>query len=319
VLADGARLPFRDSVADLLCFAQAWHWLDEDRRCKEAARVLRAGGRWAGWWSHARADGAPWFDAYWDELEASLPGVHRGQRDTDWGAGLAASGHFNVSERITVPWERSISVDHWLTDQRSHSYIADLAEPDREAVMGRLAAIVHDGFPDGAMAIRYETWLWIADRRPVSAPVPVLRRAELDDAPEVADVWLRSRHASIPAIPPPVHTDDEVRGWFATIVLPEREVWVLDADGEGIVGLLVLEDGWVDQLYLAPGRTGQGFGSRLLGVAKERNPSGLELWTFQSNVGARRFYERHGFVVVASTDGNNEEGAPDVHYRWRAP
>lgn len=156
----------------------------------------------------------------------------------------------------------------------------------------------------------------------MSGPHPeavVVRRAKINEAREVADVWLRSRHASIPAIPPPVHTDDEVRGWFASVVLPGREVWVLDAEGLGIVGLLVLEDSWVDHLYLAPGRTGQGFGSRLLGVAKERNPSGLELWTFQSNVGARRFYERHGFVVVASTDGNNEEGAPDVHYRWRAP
>jgi hypothetical protein len=35
-------------------------------------------------------------------------------------------------------------------------------------------------------------------------------------------------------------------------------------------------------------------------------------------VRARRFYERHGFVAEATTDGDNEEGAPDVRYRWDA-
>jgi hypothetical protein len=42
------------------------------------------------------------------------------------------------------------------------------------------------------------------------------------------------------------------------------------------------------------------------------------LWTFQTNTGARRFYERHGFVAVDETDGSaNEERAPDVRYAWR--
>ena len=62
--------------------------------------------------------------------------------------------------------------------------------------------------------------------------------------------------------------------------------------------------------------TGRGIGSALLDHAKARRPDGLDLWAFQSNTGARRFYERHGFVAVAETDGDNEEGAPDVRYRW---
>ena len=46
-------------------------------------------------------------------------------------------------------------------------------------------------------------------------------------------------------------------------------------------------------------------------------PDGLELWTFQVNVGARRFYERHGFRAVELTDGSaNEEHEPDVRYVW---
>ena len=54
-------------------------------------------------------------------------------------------------------------------------------------------------------------------------------------------------------------------------------------------------------------------------MAKRERPQGLQLWAFQSNTGARRFYERHGFVEVRRTDGrDNEEGAPDVLYRYRA-
>lgn len=129
-------------------------------------------------------------------------------------------------------------------------------------------------------------------------------------------MWLRSRAASVPSIPPPVHTEDEVRSWFEEVVLPEREVWVAAADDGAVLGVLVLEEDWIDQLYVAPGCTGRGIGARLVGVAKRQRPSGLRLWTFEANAGARRFYEHHGFVVTGSTDGDNEEGAPDVRYEW---
>ena len=133
----------------------------------------------------------------------------------------------------------------------------------------------------------------------------------------MANLWLRSRYASIPAIPPPVHTDQDVRGYFASVVLPDREAWVIEA-GEQVVALLVLDNDWVDELYVDPEWTGRGLGSRLIELAKELRPTRLDLWTFQSNVDARRFYERHGFVAVGTTDGDNEEGAPDVHYHWSA-
>jgi SAM-dependent methyltransferase len=84
VAGDGAVLPVRSGAIDLVCFAQAWHWLDESSRVAEAHRVLCPGGRWAGWWSHARADGDQWFDRYWAAIERACGGTHRDQRDTDW-------------------------------------------------------------------------------------------------------------------------------------------------------------------------------------------------------------------------------------------
>ena len=63
--------------------------------------------------------------------------------------------------------------------------------------------------------------------------------------------------------------------------------------------------------------TGRGIGAELLKLAKRERPTGLRLWTFASNAGAQRFYERHGFVEARRTDGSdNEEGEPDILYLW---
>jgi GNAT superfamily N-acetyltransferase len=144
------------------------------------------------------------------------------------------------------------------------------------------------------------------------------RRARAVDADEIATLWLRSRRAAFPAIPAAVHTDDEVHDWIAHVVLVDRETWVSEHGGR-IVALLVVDGGWIDQLYVDPDHTGRGLGSGLVALAKDRHPEGVDLWTFAANVDARRFYERHGFRAIAATDGDNEEGAPDVRYRWDPP
>jgi GNAT superfamily N-acetyltransferase len=141
------------------------------------------------------------------------------------------------------------------------------------------------------------------------------RCARPSEAAAIGDLYWRAREAAVPAIPPSVHDRDDVLDHFATVVLPQRDTWVA-VDGERIVGLLVLAPGWIDHLYVEPSRTGEGIGGTLLDLAKQDQPDGLDLWAFQSNTGARRFYERHGFEAVAFTDGDNEERAPDVRYRW---
>ena len=164
VVADGVHLPVRDQAVDLVCFAQAWHWLDPATRVAEVHRVLRPGGRWSAWWSHARADPEAWFDEHWSAIEAACPGTHRGQRDTEWGQTVDVPGRFDVAPRVVVPWTRSVSIDEWLTDQASHSYVAALGTDARQALLSELRRIVEAEFRDGAMAVPYETWLWTATR-----------------------------------------------------------------------------------------------------------------------------------------------------------
>jgi GNAT superfamily N-acetyltransferase len=81
---------------------------------------------------------------------------------------------------------------------------------------------------------------------------------------------------------------------------------------------MVLNHEEIDQLYVAPDSTGRGIGGAMLERAQSLYPNRLKLWTFQSNLGARRFYEAHGFVAIASTTGENEEQAPDLCYEWRS-
>ncbi|GAA2392223.1 GNAT family N-acetyltransferase [Streptomyces glaucosporus] len=144
----------------------------------------------------------------------------------------------------------------------------------------------------------------------------VIRRATGRDASAVAGVWLRSFAAALPGVRR-AHTDRQVREWFRDVVVPDRETWVATAEG-AVVGMMVLDGGKVEQLYLDPSWRGRGLGDRFVALAKRRSPDGLELWTFQVNGPARRFYERHGFRAVEHTDGSlNEEREPDVRYVWR--
>ena len=143
----------------------------------------------------------------------------------------------------------------------------------------------------------------------------VIRRATAADASATADVYLRSFAAALPTVVRP-RSDDEVHAYIRDVVVPSRETWVAVAE-ERVVGLMVLAEDVLSQLYLDPDWRGHGIGDRFVALAKERSPEGLSLWTFQVNKPAHRFYERHGFVETERTDGSgNEEQEPDVRYAW---
>lgn len=145
-----------------------------------------------------------------------------------------------------------------------------------------------------------------------------LRAADQADASAVAEVLCESRRWYLP-FAPMVHTDEEVRGWIADILIPRGDVYVAESQGQVVAMLAISRDesgGWIDQLYVKPGHTGQGIGHRLLRVAHSRLKPPVRLYTFQANTGARRFYERHGYRVLRFTDGRNEERCPDVLYEW---
>ncbi len=114
---------------------------------------------------------------------------------------------------------------------------------------------------------------------------------------------------------PTLHTPEEDRGFFGSVVA-DGEVWVWE-EGGVVLGFAALADDELTHLYVEPDAHGRGIGGALIDRAKERRPGGFQLWVFQQNANARRFYERRGFVLVRETDGSgNEERTPDALYAW---
>jgi GNAT superfamily N-acetyltransferase len=105
-------------------------------------------------------------------------------------------------------------------------------------------------------------------------------------------------------------------GWFyRERVFPTCRVWGR-FDGDELSGIIALSDGCIEQLYVLPSAHGRGIGTELLDVAKGAYER-LELWTFQRNAPARRFYEARGFTLAEETNGTrNEEREPDARYVW---
>jgi ribosomal protein S18 acetylase RimI-like enzyme len=142
-----------------------------------------------------------------------------------------------------------------------------------------------------------------------------IRACRPTDAPAVADAFLSARATCLPWLPK-VHADSDVRAWVAQVLVHRPHVYVAELDGR-VVGFAALRDDYLDHLYVHPDFQNRGAGTALLHEAMRNRPNGLRLWVFQQNGQARRFYKRHGFVLLRETDGAaNEERTPDALYGW---
>jgi ribosomal protein S18 acetylase RimI-like enzyme len=110
---------------------------------------------------------------------------------------------------------------------------------------------------------------------------------------------------------PHVHSFVSVERWITAMVLPSQTAWVAETDGV-VVAYAWLHEGFLRALYVHPSYQRRGIGARLLSEIKKIAADGFDLWVFEANDGAIRFYERHGAKLVRKTDGSgNEEKLPD--------
>jgi len=151
----------------------------------------------------------------------------------------------------------------------------------------------------------------------MSPPLFVLRPYQPADQPALADLWVASWGKALPQF------DFEARRpWLgerlAELAAEGAEIIVAVRPPSGTPhGFMTLHPGtgYIDQLAVALDEWGSGLGLELLGHAKARVPTGLELHVNLDNPRAIRFYEREGFTKIG--EGVSERsGLTILHYRW---
>jgi ribosomal protein S18 acetylase RimI-like enzyme len=144
-----------------------------------------------------------------------------------------------------------------------------------------------------------------------------IRFAEDADADVIACIHMASRLATMPYLPPQKRSHEEVTRWIRDVLLRQCRTWVAVRETE-IAGYAALDGDMLEHLYLRPDARRQGIGTLLLDEVRRHSPDGVSLHVFQQNTDARAFYERHGFTVFDTNDGErNMENLPDMTLRWR--
>lgn len=143
-----------------------------------------------------------------------------------------------------------------------------------------------------------------------------IRLAEEADAAVIARIHMLSRSATMPYLPPQEYSHEQVTGWVQGDLLKRCRTWAAVRDAE-VIGYAALEGDMLEDLYLRPDILRQGIGTLLLDEVRRHSPDGVSLRVFQQNTDARAFYERHGFTVLDTNDGDrNMENLPDMTLRW---
>jgi SAM-dependent methyltransferase len=161
VRGDGEALPIASGVADLVCYAQAWHWMDVPVAAAEAARVLAPGGSLAVWWNEVDAPEARWWRSQQARLEAMSPGYDRGYRARPWADELRWTGRFADVVTLTGRWERVVDVETYLTLLRSKSYVAAIGDRLGDFLASERDSLLH-AFPAGEVVEPFRTVLVVA-------------------------------------------------------------------------------------------------------------------------------------------------------------
>jgi GNAT superfamily N-acetyltransferase len=138
------------------------------------------------------------------------------------------------------------------------------------------------------------------------------------DADDIARLLATVRTESVPDLPLAGQSTEAVTPFVRQVLLDEFEVWIAEAGGHPVGFMALMPPDHIAHLYIAAGHRGKGLGARFVDLARRRFPAGLQLWTFQENDEAQRFYEREGFVPVEWADDRDEDRAsPDLRMAWR--
>ncbi|MDF2443467.1 MAG: hypothetical protein JWR01_1670 [Subtercola sp.] len=140
------HLPLADSSADLVTFAQAWHWVDVPAASAEVARVLKPGGMLALVWN-IRDESVDWVARLTGIIEPSAAEQYDSLTP-------AVAAPLTTSAHAEFFWDNPLSREQLLAMVTSRSYIIAL-EPDARAAVVRRVEQLLDEHPDLAAHSTY--------------------------------------------------------------------------------------------------------------------------------------------------------------------
>jgi ribosomal protein S18 acetylase RimI-like enzyme len=133
---------------------------------------------------------------------------------------------------------------------------------------------------------------------------------------EVVAMWRESFERAV-GVRDPHPVEEQLRALEEKIVMENRVVLVLDKISSAVIGMMAFTPEKIEQLYMHVSHQQRGIGSMLLDMAKENSGGRLRLFTFKANLKAQRFYERHGFKIIAR-GFEPQWQLEDIEYEWVA-
>jgi putative acetyltransferase len=149
----------------------------------------------------------------------------------------------------------------------------------------------------------------------VSGRAFTLRPYAAADEDAAIELWRRTWQAAYPHIDFAARVAWWRKRWCEELV-PQARIVVAESAGEPIGYVTIDDNGYLDQIVVAPERWGDGVAEALLEEARRLSPSGIDLLVNKDNARAIRFYQKHGFVL-AGDDVNPVSGRPVYRMTWR--
>lgn len=165
VRGDGNHLPFATASADLVTYAQSWHWTDPARSAPEVRRVLRPGGALALWWNIADRR-VPWVADQGARLRRFFLDETGAEDNSALGAAVGhrvLPGGFGFVHR-QVPWTRPVPLATHLANLGSHSAFLVLGEGPTRRFLDEEREHLARLFPHGTVEEAYVVELSVAMR-----------------------------------------------------------------------------------------------------------------------------------------------------------